>query len=218
MADSQAQGKNGSVFISYSRKDKEFVRKLYDGLVSNDVKAWVDWEGIPLSADWMQEITRAVNGADAFLVVISPDWLASKVCADELELGLKSNKKMIPILQRDPLQGTTMHEKLAATNWVYMREQDDFDGTLPKLIDAINTDLDWVRQHTRLLNRAHEWDSKKRNPSFLLQGSDLEDGEKWMAESAQKPNREVLPLHSNLSPSAIDPSDRFWPRLRVRSG
>ena len=119
--DNQAQGKNGSVFISYSRKDKEFVGKLYAGLVANDVKAWVDWEGIPLSADWMDEITRAVNGADAFLVVLSPDWLDSKVCAQELELGLKSNKKLIPILYRNPLVGTAMHEKLAATNWVYMR-------------------------------------------------------------------------------------------------
>lgn len=196
MADNQAQGKNGSVFISYSRKDKEFVRRLYDGLVTKDVKAWVDWEGIPLSADWMEEITRAVNGADAFLVLISPDWLASKVCSQELDLGLKSNKKLIPILHRDPLPGTTMHEKLAATNWVYMREQDDFDGTLPKLIDAITTDLGWVRQHTRLLERALEWDGKQRNSSFLLQGADLEDGEKWMSESAQNEKRVVLPLQA----------------------
>jgi WD40 repeat protein len=196
MADNQVQGKNGSVFISYSRKDKEFVGRLYAGLVTNDVKAWVDWEGIPLSADWMEEITRAVNGADAFLVVLSPDWLASKVCAAELELGLKSTKKLIPILYRDPLEGTTMPEKLAATNWVYMREQDDFDGTLPKLIDAITTDLDWVSQHTRLLGRAAEWDRKNRNPSFLLLGADLEDGEKWMSEAAQNTKRAVLPLQA----------------------
>src|SRR5512143_405140 len=112
MADNEVQGKNGSVFISYSRKDKEFVRKLYDSLVANDVKAWVDWEGIPLSADWMDEITRAVNGADAFIVVISPDWLASDVCARELHLGLNSKKKLIPILHRNPDKGTAMHEKL----------------------------------------------------------------------------------------------------------
>jgi len=196
MADNQTQGKNGSVFISYSRKDKEFVRKLYDGLVTNDVRSWVDWEGIPLSADWMDEITRAVDGADAFLVVLSPDWLASKVCADELELGLKSKKKLIPILYRDPEKGTSMHEKLAATNWVYMRAQDDFDGTLPKLIDTIGTDLGWVRQHTRLLQRALEWNGKNRDSSFLLQGADLDEGESWMAEAAQNPKRDVLPLQA----------------------
>jgi WD40 repeat protein len=215
MADNQAQGQNGSVFISYSRKDKEFVRKLYDGLVANDVKAWVDWEGIPLSADWMEEISHAVNGADAFLVVISPDWLASKVCADELELGLKSNKKLIPILHRDPLSGTTLPGKLAATNWVYLREQDDFDGTLPKLIEAINTDLDWVRQHTRLLERAIEWDRKKRNSSFLLQGTDLEEGEKWMSMAAQNTKREVLPLQAEYVSTSRKEAIRRQRRLLI---
>jgi WD40 repeat protein len=192
MADKPA--KNGSVFISYSRKDKEFVRKLHESLKANDVTAWVDWEGIPLSADWMDEITRAVDGADAFLVVISPDWLESKVCLQELELGLTRNKKLIPILHRPPEKGAPMHEKLAATNWVYLRETDDHEATVPKLIEAINTDLDWVRQHTRLLQRANEWKNKNHNASFLLQGADLEDGEKWMNEATQKSEREVLPL------------------------
>ncbi len=194
MAETQAQ--NGSVFISYSRKDKEFVHKLHDSLVAKDVKVWVDWEGIPLSADWMAEISSAVEGSDAFLVILSPDWLASKVCGEELQLGLDRNKKLIPVLYREPKKGTPMPEKVAATNWVYMREQDDFDATLPKLIDAINTDLGWVRQHTRILQRATEWNNQKRNPSFLLRGTDLDEGEKWMSESTQHPGRQVLPLQA----------------------
>ena len=143
------------------------VRKLNDSLDSSGGDAWVDWEGIPLSSDWMEEITRAIEGGDAFLFVISPDSLASKVCMEELELGLKYNKKLVPILYREPEKGQDMHEKLAATNWVYLREQDDYDATIPKLIESIQTDLGWVRQHTRLLQRATEWDDKKQNNSFL---------------------------------------------------
>ena len=188
------ESQNGSVFISYSRKDKEFVRKLHEGLVANSVKVWVDWEGIPLSADWMDEIVRAVKGSDAFLVVLSPDWLASKVCAQELELGLSNNKKLIPILYRAPEPGTPMHEKVAATNWVYMRAEDNFEATLPRLIEAINTDLDWVRNHTRLLQRATEWVNHNRNNSFLLQGTDLQNAETWMAQATTNASRQVLPL------------------------
>jgi len=33
------------VFISYSRKDQEFVRRLYEALNRRDRKAWVDWGG-----------------------------------------------------------------------------------------------------------------------------------------------------------------------------
>ena len=185
-----------SVFISYSRKDTEFVRKLNDSLDSSEIEAWVDWEGIPPSSDWMDEITRAIEGGDAFLFVISPDSLASKVCMEELELGIKYNKKLIPILHRDPNKGTVMHDKLSSHNWVYMRKQDNYDDGISKVLESINIDLDWVRQHTRLLQRATEWDSKKRNNSFLLQGADLEEAERWMTEAAAKENREVVPLQA----------------------
>lgn len=193
----QNEQSSGSVFISYSRKDKEFVRKLNDSLDSRGVAAWVDWEGIPLSSDWMDEITRAIEGSDSFMFVISPDSLASKICREELELGLKYNKKLVPILYREPEMGTELHEKLAATNWVYLRDKlDDFEDTIPKLIESVQTDLGWVRQHTRLVQRATEWDRKSRNNSFLLQGADLEDAERWMTEASTQPNREVVPLQA----------------------
>jgi WD40 repeat protein len=196
MSDQNAQPIQRTAFISYSRKDKEFVRRLNDSLDSSGIEAWVDWEGIPPSAEWMDEITRAVEGADAFLFVISPDSLASKVCGDELELGINYNKKLIPILHRDPEMGTVMHDKLSSHNWVYMREQDDYDLGISKVLESINVDLGWVRQHTRLLARAVEWNRKNRNTSFLLQGTDLEDAERWMIEASTQPDREVVPLQA----------------------
>jgi WD40 repeat protein len=190
------QGSKRNVFISYSRKNIEFVRKLNDSLDSSEIEAWVDWEGIPPSSDWMDEIQRAIEGADAFLFVISPDSLASEVCGQELELGIKYNKKLIPILHRDPEQGTVMHEKLSSHNWVYLRDQDNYDAGISKVFESINVDLDWVRQHTRLLQRAREWEDKNRNNSFLLQGADLEEAERWMTQAAAQEGREVVPLQA----------------------
>ena len=40
------------VFISYSRKDKDFVRKLGDSLFAQKHEAWVEWKDIPLTAEW----------------------------------------------------------------------------------------------------------------------------------------------------------------------
>ena len=195
MAES-TQGSQGSVFISYSRKDKLFVQKLNDALDNAGVQAWVDWEGIELASDWMQRITNAIQTHDAFIFVMSPDSLKSKVCADELELGIKLNKKLIPVLFREPQKDQSMHEKLAATNWVYMREGDNFDETVPKLVEAIQTDLEWVSRHTQLLNQATEWENRNKNNSYLLQGTSLEEAEKWMAEASGKENRQVLPLQA----------------------
>ena len=191
-----------SVFISYSRRNIEMAQKLNDSLDNNGIDAWVDWEGIPLSSDWMDEITRAIEGADAFLFIITPDSLASEVCTEELELGLKYNKKLIPILYKEPEKGSTMHDSLAATNWVYMREQDDYDTALAGLFDSIKTDLGWVREHTRLLVRAKEWESKGQGNSFLLQGDDLREAESWMVDAAADDAREVTPLQGKYIQSS----------------
>jgi len=185
------------IFISYSRKNKLFVRKLNKAIDESGIEAWVDWEDIPLSADWMAEITAAIEASDAFVFVISPDSLKSKVCMDELELCIKYNKKIIPVLYRDPDKEHKMHPKLASTNWVYMRpRKDDFKATTPRLIESIQTDLGWVQQHTRLLQRATEWEQKDRNRSCLLQGSDLSDGECWMIESTKDVARAVVPIQA----------------------
>ena len=201
-------GANGRVFISYSRKDKAFVQRLNSALDDAGVQAWVDWEGIELASDWMETISHAIQGNDAFLFVISPDSLKSKVCADELELGLKLNKKLIPILYREPTKTSKTPEKIASTNWVYLREQDSFEETIPKLVQSINTDLGWVRQHTRLLEQALEWDQKSRNNSFLLNGTELEEAEKWMADSSGHANRQVVPIQADYISASRKYADR----------
>lgn len=201
----QASGANGSVFISYSRKDKAFVRKLNDSLDKAGVHAWVDWEGIELASDWMKTISSAIQGTDAFLFVISPDSLKSKICAAELELCLQLNKKLIPILYREPEKRRKMHKSLADTNWVYMRREDNFKATLPKLIESINTDLNWVQQHTKLLGQATDWDRKNRSRSFLLGGERLEEAEHWQLEASSHASRRVLPVQAEF----IDASRKY---------
>ena len=61
------------VFISYSRKDAEFVHQLFDRLDRQQRQAWVDWQGIEYSTKWWDEICTGIEGADNFVLIISPD-------------------------------------------------------------------------------------------------------------------------------------------------
>lgn len=175
------------VFISYSRKDRAFVEALHAGIVENGIKAWVDWEGIPLSADWWAEIVEAIESADTFIFVISSDSLNSKVCADELAAAIENNKRLIPVLHREPAEGDRMDPKISSHNWVFMRSLDELRDGLPDMVRTINTDLDWVRLHTRLVERAVEWERQDKDSSFLLRGSDLEAAEGMVAEESKEP-------------------------------
>jgi WD40 repeat protein len=182
------------VFISYAHEQKEFVRKFHDKLLKSDMDVWVDWQDIPPAADWRDEVKRAIEGADAFLFLLSPGSIASKVCGEELEWAMKNNKKLIPVVIMPLESGAAMDKRLRVPNWIYMRPADDHETAYRNLLEAINTDLEWVRQHTRILQRALEWDSKKRNSSYLIQGSDIEDSERWLAESAMATTHSVSPL------------------------
>ncbi|MEL6331097.1 MAG: toll/interleukin-1 receptor domain-containing protein, partial [Cyanobacteria bacterium J06626_26] len=81
------------IFISYSRKDTAFVRILDAALIRSKYDTWVDWQNIPLTADWWQEIESGIEAAHTFIFILSPDSVASKVCRKEIEHAVKNNKR-----------------------------------------------------------------------------------------------------------------------------
>lgn len=88
------------VFISYSRKDKDFIRKLGDALAAQKREAWIDWKDIPLTAECQQEIFTNIETAEKFIFVISPESAASSNCRKEIDHAVANNKRMVPIYYR----------------------------------------------------------------------------------------------------------------------
>ncbi len=177
------------LFISYSRKDQQFVRQLHVGLEEHGRDAWVDWENIPLTAEWLQEIYDGIEAANAFAYVISPDSVRSEVCSLELAHAIQHNKRLIPILHRDLVEDMdkkALDPHISSHNWIFFRETDDFDKSFTALMDALNTDLDYLRLHTRLLVRAVQWNDKERDASLVLRGNELREAVQWLDKSVEK--------------------------------
>ena len=198
------------VFISYSRTDKDFVQRLFAALETSGRDAWVDWEDIPFTADWWSEIKSGIEAANTFIFVVTPNSLSSAVCALEVAHAISNNKRLIPIVRATVdeqktfeqlaayavdenmsahLAGRRLEEvaqqnwkELSRHNWIFFDKDDRFTPSFQALLTAIDTDLDYVRDHTRTLMRAHEWDRSGRNPSFLLRGTDLRHAENWSAQ------------------------------------
>jgi WD40 repeat protein len=89
-------------------------------------------------------------------------------------------------------------EELAARNWIFLRPFDDREAGVGSLVRALDTDLDWVRKHTRLLVRATEWSAGDRDPSLLLRGKDLDDAEAELAAAADR-EPPVAPLQAEYA-------------------
>jgi hypothetical protein len=64
-----------------------------------------------------------------------------------------------------------------------------FEKSFESLIDALDTDLEWKRAHTRLLRRAKEWESEGWDDSFLLRGKDLEAAEALQVQETEKESK-----------------------------
>ncbi len=171
------------VFISYSRKDIDFVHRVFDVLTARDRDPWADWQDIPPTADWLDEIYQGIEAADSFLFVISPDSVISEICTMEIEHAIKHNKRLVPIVWKD---ASDVHQSMSAHNWVFLREEDDFEANVELLISALDTDLDYVKEHTRLLTRAIEWDQDERARGLALSRRELQVAEGWLTEGITK--------------------------------
>jgi WD40 repeat protein len=180
------------VFISYSRRDGEFVRRLHDALAAQDRDVWVDWEDIPATADWWNEIRTGIDSADTFLFVITPDSVASDICHQEIDHALSTKKRFVPILHRQltgeeiTQTGKKMHAAISSHNWIYFQDEDNFDKSLQTLLGSIDTDLSHVREHTRLLVRAREWERLGRGGGYLLDSAEVHRADEWLAQAPGK--------------------------------
>jgi WD40 repeat protein len=172
------------VFISYSRKDQSFAEKLNSSLQEIGLDSWIDWIDIPPTADWWDQIEKGIEAADAFLFLLSPDSITSKVCTDEINHAVKNGKRLVPLVARE-VNSQDVHANLRKLNWIYFREQDDFEVSRKKLETGITTDLQWVESHRRLQVRAIEWERRK-DRSLLLRGKDLREAEEQLASAGQK--------------------------------
>ena len=170
------------IFLSYSRHDEAFVRRLADALDAAGKDVWVDLDDIRKGADWHAKMLAGIESARVVVPVLSPDFAASGPCAEEIEHALEHNKRLVPVLLR-PVERGVLRRELTTPNWIVFDGEAGFDLHLGELVEAADTDLDWLDEHARLLVRALEWDRAPQNAkkSFLLRGADLRGAESWLA-------------------------------------
>src|SRR5437868_3698088 len=120
-------------FISYSRQDQEFVRRLVALLDARGKACWVDWNDIPPTAAFMREILEGIEGSDAFVFVISPESARSAVCREEVAHAEQNQKRIIPLLRRGP-DGAPLPESVASLNWLPFADPVDLEEGVDRLV------------------------------------------------------------------------------------
>ena len=86
------------VFISYSRKDFDFVEQLASDLKEAGLDVWYDLSDLHGGSRWSKEIESAIRASKNVLIVLSPESVSSKWVEEEFLFASKLNKKIIPLL------------------------------------------------------------------------------------------------------------------------
>lgn len=168
------------MFVSYSRKDAALVRRVVDALEARGKSVWVDFDDIPPSVDWFEQIGAGIEGSDNVVCVLSPDWVESEVCRRELDHAAARNKRIVPVLGRD-VPAERVPPAAAKINWISLAALDAGIGTL---VEQLETDLPHVQGHTRWGQEAEEWERHARDAAYLLRGAELTTAEQWLTAAA----------------------------------
>lgn len=63
-----------NIFLIYAHIDREKVRKLYQRMIRDGVKVWLDAQDLQPGQDWRHEIRRAILNSNRVLVCLSREF------------------------------------------------------------------------------------------------------------------------------------------------
>ena len=121
-----------SVFLSHSRVDKPFVRRLAQDLSNHGINCWLDEAELNVGDNLTEKITNELEKVRYLAVVLSPDSVVSPWVKLEVDVALSweaANKqiKVLPILYRHCEAPEVLSERLYADFTEESKYKEEFE-------------------------------------------------------------------------------------------
>jgi pSer/pThr/pTyr-binding forkhead associated (FHA) protein len=183
------------IFISYSRRDMDAADKLASALEKKGFEVIVDRRHLPYGEEWQRELADFVRIADTVLFLVSADSVASQWCKWELSQVTELRKRLFP-LAIGSVAVEDLPEEISKVHILPQEGLFDLDKHLPQLVQALNTDRAWLKEHVRLADWAREWRARGKPGAMVLRGPALEAAEIWRKQQpkGEKAAEAVLEL------------------------
>ncbi|MEB3231505.1 MAG: TIR domain-containing protein, partial [Leptolyngbyaceae bacterium] len=209
IAASQAKNRFFDGFISYGRPDSlEFATRLHEALGAAGFNIWFDKMDIPPGVDFQAQIDDGIERSHNFIFLISPHSTQSVYCRKEIELAVKLNKRIIPLMHVEQITVETwqkrhpaaplaewetykadgrhssynhIHPEIGKINWIFFREGiDSFDQSLNSLTALLHQHERYVQMHTDLLIKSLDWKRHQFANQYLLVGESRRKAKLWL--------------------------------------
>lgn len=198
-------------FISYRRQDEEFARRIHAHLTKHGFRVWLDVENISPSANWRNEIDKALKQCDILLLIMTPEALESSNVEEEWQYFHSQKKDIIPLRLR-PVPRDKIHFQLNSIQRIDFYEQ-SFDEGFMQLVSHIRRNY----MATSMLNAAdpatEPIETPTINPSVDESVDDEEDPTQAEASSSVRKVRTQIVqslIESQFqSPPELDLGDAY---------
>jgi RNA-directed DNA polymerase len=133
--DPASDNPSGKIFISYSRKDEKFAKKLAGRFLTKKEKVWLDTNDIRASKKWSNAIEDGLGESDVMVLIVSPPSMESENVANEWQYFLDEEKPIIPVF----LYGSDkiLKFELRRIQYIDFREIGKFESNFNKLLSEI---------------------------------------------------------------------------------
>lgn len=185
-----------SLFLSYSRKDRERIDPVVEALRARGVQVLMDSDDILPTEEWRARLMQLMQEADTVLVALSSNSVESEVCSWEVEYSAALHKRMVPLVIEE-VDAAQVPPLLARLNFIFATPERSFDQALDLLMEALRNDIGWIREHTRILGLAQRWQDRGCPARLLLRGQEVAEAEAWR-DSRPETAPELTPLQSRF--------------------
>lgn len=177
------------LFVSHVSSEKERAHKLKEPLASYQVATFVAHDDIEPSREWQAEIESALRTMDALVALVSPGFISSQWCDQEVGIALGRGKPVIPIMLNAVPHGFLGKLQGMKTGGLTAWELAD------KLVEILIRHTGSVQRMAEALVerlvRSKSWDSSKRTIALLEQVPSLNASQLGRLVTAINENSEV---------------------------
>lgn len=128
------------VFVSYSRKDADFVGELRPAIENAGIPVWVDRDCLVGGVEWIESLADAMDNCIAVVLVISPDSVKSRWVRKEISFAARRGINVIPLLYRDAVIPPMFDFMVGGA-----QRLDFTDGALDRAIQALTTSIELLK-------------------------------------------------------------------------
>lgn len=182
------------VFLSYCRRDADFVIKLKQDMEQLGYTVWMDNDRIDGGDQWEKEIEASLAQSRLFLVVVSKDSNESNWVRRETIRAEQLKKPRIPVLLNDELP-------LRLLDLQYVDFRGSYGGGFCDLFPLLEKHLGKKNAQTHVVEEADK-----------LMGAALRAFLEGDRETADEKAKQVIKLHPGLAQSPAE----FWNRIGRR--